>query len=76
MLPQNDFLVQHEFLDYKLQGLKVEVDQRRLLHRAGMVRRPWVTCQICRTLWQLGRLMVTAGQRLERRYAVPSLSHG
>ena len=75
MLPQNDYLVQHELLDYNSQRLMAEAGQRQLLHRAGMARRPWLTCQICRTLWQLGRLMVTAGKRLEQRYAITGLSH-
>jgi hypothetical protein len=75
MLPQNDYLIEREFLDYRRHDLMAEAGKLQLLRRAGMARRPWLTCQICRTLWQLGHLMVAAGRRLEQRYAVPGLSH-
>jgi hypothetical protein len=74
MLPQNDYLMQREYLDYRVDALAEDARQRRLLSDAGIVRRPWLSCQVCRSLWRLGHLMVTAGHRLEQRYAPMSLS--
>ena len=74
MLPQNDYLIQRD-LDYRLEGIQVDARQRRLLRSAGIARRNWLTCQVCRSLWRLGRLLITTGLRLERRYAPMGLSH-
>lgn len=75
MLPQNDFLLQHEFLDHRRAEIQAEVKKRSLLRQAGIIARPWLTCQICHTLWHLGRALIQAGQRLERRYAAAALMH-
>ena len=74
MLPQNDYLIQREFLDYRVEALSSDAKQRQLLSRSGQERRPWLSCQACHALWHLGHLLVAAGQRLEKRYAVPSFS--
>jgi hypothetical protein len=73
MLPQNDYLVKRELLDYRAEALESDARQRRLLSRAGRERRPWLSCQICHALWHLGRGLVAAGQQLEKRYAVPTV---
>ena len=75
MLPQNDYLIQRDYLDYHTEALLEDTRQRRLLHNAGIVPRNWLSCQVCRSLWRLGHLLVTAGHRLERRYANVRLSH-
>ena len=74
MLPQNDYLMQREYLDYQLGALADDARQRHLLASAGIVRRNWLSCQVCRSLWRLGRLMITTGLRLEQRYAPMRLS--
>jgi hypothetical protein len=75
MLPQNDYLIQRDVIDYHVDALMEDTRQRRLLHDAGLAHRTWLTCQVCRSLWQLGHLLVTTGLRLERRYAPARLSH-
>ena len=75
MLPQNDYLIQRDVIDYHGDALMEDARQRRLLHKMGPVRSTWLTCQVCRSLWQLGHLLVTTGLRLERRYAPARLSH-
>ena len=69
MLLPNDYGLMR---DYELNGLPdvlARAEQNRLLREAGLMQRPWFTCQVCRSLWRLGRLLVTAGQRLEHRYS-------
>ena len=76
MLPLNN-LNDYTFLkDYelnKLPAVLAEAEQHRLLAEAGLIRRPWLSCQVCRSLWRLGHLLETTGQRLERRYAPAEL---
>jgi hypothetical protein len=74
MLPPNDYLSMQEYELNRLPDVIAKTEQHRLLVEAGLIRRPWLTCQVCRSLWRLGRMLVTAGQRLEQRYApmVPS----
>ena len=74
MLPPNDYLAMQEYELNRLPDVLARAEQNRLLREAGLMRRPWLTCQVCRSLWRLGRLLETTGQRLERRYApmVPS----
>jgi hypothetical protein len=74
MLPPNDYLAMQEYELNRLPNVLAKTEQHRLLVEAGLIRRPWLTCQVCRSLWRLGRLLVRAGQRLEQRYApmVPS----
>ena len=69
MLPPNDYLAMKDYELNRLPDVLAKAEQNRLLREAGLIRRPWLTCQVCRSLWRLGRLLVTAGQRLERRYA-------
>ena len=69
MFPTNDYLWQKEFELNRQPEVLARVEQRRLLKEAGLDRRPWLSCQICHSLWHLGHVLVTAGQRLERRYA-------
>ena len=69
MLPPNDYLSMKDYELNRLPGVLAKAETHRLLAEAGLIRRPWLTCQVCRSLWRLGRLLVTAGQRLEQRYA-------
>ena len=69
MLPQNDYLIQRDYLDYHAAALLEDARQRRLLRNAGLTRRAWLSCQVCGSLWRLEHLMVTTGLRLEHRYA-------
>jgi hypothetical protein len=69
MLPPNDYLAMKDYELNRLPDVMAKTEQHRMLVEAGLIRRPWLTCQVCRSLWRLGRLLVTAGQRLERRYA-------
>ena len=74
MLSPNDYSA---MMDYKLNRLPAIVagaEQQRMLEEAGLIRRPWLSCQICRSLWRLGRLLVAAGGRLEERYRPIALS--
>jgi hypothetical protein len=75
MLPQNDYRLQKEYIDYYIEPLKEDARQRLLLRNAGLVRHSWLSCQVCRSLWRLGGLMVTAGLRLEQRYTPVRLRH-
>ncbi len=81
MLPPNDYLSMQEYKLNRLPDVLARAEQHRLLVEAGLIRRSplsapsvWLSCQVCRSLWRLGRLMATAGQRLERRYA-PMILH-
>jgi hypothetical protein len=76
MLPPNDYLVMKDYELNRLPDLLARAEQNRLLREAGLMRRHalcapsvWLSCQVCRSLWRLGRLLELAGQRLERRYA-------
>lgn len=75
MVPQNDLMLPPlEFWLDHLADIRAQAEQHRQLRAAGLVRRHWLTCQVCRSLWRLGRLLVAAGLRLERRYAPSVLS--
>jgi hypothetical protein len=69
MWPRNEVLQPPENLTFRLERLSAESEQRRLLREAGIVPRPWLSCQICLALWRLGRAMIRTGNRLEQRYA-------
>ena len=69
MLPPNDYLSMQEYELNRLPDVLARAEQNRLLREAGLMRRPWLSCQVCRSLWRLGRLLELTGQRLERRYA-------
>ena len=75
MLPPNDYLSMQEYKLNRLPDVLARAEQHRLLVEAGLIRRPllsapsvWLSCQVCRSLWRLGHLLATTGQRLERRY--------
>ncbi len=68
MLPPNDYYLYQDYELNRLPKIKEDAEKRRVLEEAGLIPRPWLSCQICRSLWQLGRTMVKAGQRLEHRY--------
>ena len=76
MLPPNDYLSMKDYELNRLPDVLAKAETHRLLAEAGLIRRPplcapsvWLTCQMCRSLWRLGRLLELTGQRLERRYA-------
>jgi hypothetical protein len=69
MLPPNDYLSMKEYELNRLPDVLARAEQNRLLREAGLMRRPWLSCQVCRSLWRLGRLLELTGQRLERHYA-------
>ena len=69
MLPPNDYLSMKDYELNRLPDVLARAEQNRLLREAGLMRRPWLSCQVCRSLWRLGRLLALTGQRLERRYA-------
>ncbi len=73
MLTPNDYVMLKDYELNRLPVVKANAEKHRLLVEAGLVRRPWVSCQVCRSLWRLGRVLATAGQRLERRYAPMTL---
>jgi hypothetical protein len=75
MLPPNDYVALKDYQLNKLPVVVAKAEQHRLLMEAGLIRRPWVSCQVCRSLWRLGRLLVATGRRLEQRYAPLTLSH-
>lgn len=75
MFPLNDYCYYKDYELNRLPKVKEEAEKRRLLEEAGIIRRPWLSCQVCRSLWQLGHTMVKAGRRLERRYGPLIPSH-
>ncbi len=48
-----------------------EAERHRLLCRAGIARRGWLSGPLCRALARVGRLLVILGRRLERYEASP-----
>jgi hypothetical protein len=81
MLPLNDYTLLKDYELNKLPVILAGAEEHRLLSEAGLIRRPsprapllWLSCQVCRSLWRLGQLLVKAGQRLEQRYAPMTLS--
>ena len=74
MIPPNDYLIQQD-LDYQLEAITKDAMERRLLRNSGIVSRNWLSCQLCRSLWRLGSLLIKTGVRLERRYAPMAYSH-
>jgi hypothetical protein len=80
MLPPNEYLSLKDYELNKLPRVLAKAEEHRLLSEAGLIRRPplcaplaWLSCKVCRSLWRLGHLLATAGQRLEQRYAPPTL---
>jgi hypothetical protein len=74
MLPQDEYFL---LKDYRLNELPAVLERGRrhaLLREAGLSRRHWFSCQVCRSLWRLGHTLVTTGQWLERRYANAALN--
>jgi hypothetical protein len=67
MLPQHDYLIEKE-LDYQLGELRREIASQRLQRAAGLRTGPWLSCQVCRVLFNFGHMLVSTGRRLERRY--------
>lgn len=67
MLPPNDYVWLKDYELNTLPAAVANVEQARLLCEAGLGRRPWLSCQVCQSLWRLGRLFVTVGLRLEQR---------
>ena len=81
MLPPNEYWSLKDYALNELPRVLAKAEEHRLLSEAGLTRRPplrepsvWLSCQVCRSLWRLGHLLATAGQRLEQRYAPPTLS--
>ena len=74
MLPLNDYVMLKDYELNKLPAVVARAERHRLLAEAGLIRRPWLSCQVCRSLWRLGRMLVSAGLRLERRYAAAALN--
>jgi len=80
MLPQNDYILLKDYELNKLPVILARAEEHRLLSEAGLIRRPsrraplrWLSCQVCQSLWRLGHVLATAGQRLEKRYAPVTL---
>jgi len=68
MFPLNDYVA---LKDYQLNREPVvakRAEEHRILAEAGLIRRPWLTCQACRALWRFGRMLIAAGRHLEQRY--------
>ena len=73
MLPLNGYTSLKDYELNKLPVVLAKAEEHRLLREAGLIRRPWLSCQVCRSLWRLGHVLATAGQRLEQRYAPVTL---
>lgn len=73
MFPMDEYSWRKDYELNRLPEVMALVKQHRLLREAGLVQRSWLSCHVCRTLWRLGRMLVSAGQRLEQRYASPAL---
>jgi hypothetical protein len=75
MLPLNDYLYLKDYKLNRLPEVEANAEEYRLLDEGGLVRRSWLSCQICRSLWRLGHALVNTGLRLERRYRPLIPSH-
>jgi hypothetical protein len=73
MYPVDEYTLWKDYKLNKEPAVAAAADQHRMLRDAGLIRRPWLTCQICRSLWLLGHALARAGQWLERRYAPVAL---
>lgn len=73
MLPLNDYLWLKDYELNRLPDVVARAKKHHMLAEAGLLRRPWLTCQVCRSLWRFGRLLEAAGRRLEQRYAPVAL---
>ena len=69
MIPFNDYLYLKDFQLNKEPEMLARARQHHLLAEAGLLRQPWLTCHVCRSLWRLGHLIETFGQRMEQHYA-------
>jgi hypothetical protein len=74
MYPRNECVVPPEYLAGRTETIWAEAEKYRQLKEAGLIRKSWLSCQVCRSLWRLGRLLTTAGRRLERHYAPTALN--
>jgi len=69
----------YAFFAQRLMEMRVEealraAELHRLLREAGIQRQGWLSRPGCWLLYQLGRLLVALGQRLQKRFQVPPLS--
>ena len=74
MYPRNELMLPPlEFWQDHLDDVRAQAEQHRRLREAGLLGNRWLACQVCRSLWRLGHLLVMTGLRLERRYALSGL---
>ncbi len=74
MLPPSDYAA---FKDYQLNRLPAQLaaaGQHRLLSEAGLAVRPWLRCQVCRSLLRLARVLVATGRWLEKHSTPAALA--
>jgi hypothetical protein len=57
----------------RVEDTRRQAEMSRALRDAGVVRQPWLTRRSCRVLCQLGRKLVTVGERL-KQFDVPPAS--
>ena len=57
MLPLNDYLYLKDYKLNRLPEVEANAEEYRLLEEGGLVRRSWLSCQICRSLWRLGHAL-------------------
>ncbi len=72
-LPSEYYTSSKDYELNKAPDAAAKAEHNRLLVEAGLLRRSWISCQVCRSLWRLGHSMVTTGLRLEQRYGPPVL---
>ncbi len=74
MLPPSDYTAFKDYQLNRLPPLLAEGRQQRLLREAGVVVRPWLSCQVCRSLLALARMLVATGQWLQRHSGPAALA--
>lgn len=68
MYPLTDQALMNDYRLNREPVVAAQTEQHRLMVEAGLIRRSWFSCQVCRSVWRLGRLMVKTGLRLEQRF--------
>ena len=74
MLPMSEYTALKDYELNFLPDVLARAEQHRLLSEAGLIRRSWLSCHVCRWLAGLGRVLVTAGEHLERHFAPIALA--
>jgi hypothetical protein len=73
-MTSSDLFFAKELVGMRYRDALRAAERERLLRAAGIHRPGWLAQGRCRLMFRLGRWLVVLGQKLQRRYGVPTLA--